>query len=85
MFRRTHSAESFAKIAENHYMFGISHSEEIITKISKAQGTQIFVYSSDRSSLLYTLNSARKAAKQFKICCNTILKYTKNGKLFKNE
>jgi len=66
-------------------MFEVSHSEETITKISKAQGTQIFVYSSDRSSLLYTFNSARKAAEHLKVCCNTILKYSKSGKLFKKR
>jgi group I intron endonuclease len=90
MFGRTHSKDSLAKmslakIGKKNYIFGDTHSEETLTKMSKALGTQIFVYSSDRSSLLYTFNSARKAAEHFKVCCNTILKYSKSGKLFKNE
>jgi len=60
-------------------------SEETKEKMSKTLGTTIYLYSSDKSSLINTFNSYRKAAEHFNVDKGTILRYTKSGKLFKEQ
>jgi hypothetical protein len=53
--------------------------------MSIAQGTTIYLYSSDGITLINTFSSASKAAEFFDCSHNTILSYAKNDKLFKKE
>lgn len=90
MFENYHSAETKAlmreaSLAGNNPMFGKEHSAETKDKMSAAQGTTIYVYSSDKSTLLYTFTSANKAAKVLKGHYQTILKYAKNGSVYKEQ
>lgn len=62
-------------------MFGKSQSAE--TLISALIGTAIFVYNTD-GTLADSFTSARKAALDFKVDKNTILRYVKNGNLETN-
>lgn len=85
-FGQTHSEDTLAKISgkNNHFFFGKTHTPETIAKISVAQGTAIYVYGSD-GSLVNTFSSARNAALHFKCSINTILKYARNSKIFKEK
>jgi group I intron endonuclease len=96
MFGKTHTAETIAKMSlaksgENHPrgMQGKTHSEETLIKMSEAQGTTIYVNSSDGSTLINSFPSANKAAKHFNCDKNTILRYAKNtgsgSKIFKDK
>lgn len=92
-YGKTHSAETKAKMSkaqsgENHPLFGKSHSEDTLAKISIAKGGgTIYVYSldQDKSALINSFPSARKAGKHFKVCHKTILKYVNSGKVFKEK
>ena len=59
--------------------------EETKAKISAANGTTVYVYSSDGSTLINTFSSARNAAQHFNCGKNTILRYIKSAKLFKEK
>jgi group I intron endonuclease len=75
----------FGKFGENNPNFRQSCSADTIAKMSLAKGgNTIFVYSSD-NLLINSFESARKAAKYFNCDHKTILKYAKNGQLFKDE
>jgi group I intron endonuclease len=67
-------------------MLGRSHSSDTLIKMSIAKGGgSIFVYSSDKKFLLYTFNSARKAASHFNTNHQTIMRYVRNGEIFKEQ
>jgi group I intron endonuclease len=90
MYGRTLTPETIAKLrkanqGENHPFYGKTHSEETLAKISKARGTTVYVYSSDKFSLIYTFPSSRNAAKHFNCSFITILRYIKSAKLFKEK
>jgi len=82
MFGKVHSAETLTKMSEAHK--GKSHTAETKTKMSITKGTVIFVYDT-QNSLDNNFSSAKKAAKFFGCSPNTILSYTKNGKLFQEK
>lgn len=89
MFGKAHSSEAKAKISEakrgiNNPNFNKSPSIETRALLSAARGTAIFQYGLD-GTLLKSFTSAREAAKYFECSKGTILKYAKNGELFKNE
>jgi group I intron endonuclease len=92
---------SEALSGENHPLFGRSpsvetrtlfseakkgkpHTAQTLDKMSIAKGTAIYVYDT-QGSLENTFNSARKAAEHFGCSYPTILKFAKNGLLFKEE
>jgi group I intron endonuclease len=90
-----HTKESIAKFSgENHPLFGATgenhprgflgkiHTTETLTKISTSLGTTIYVYNS-QGLLVYTFSSSRKAAKFFNCSDPTIMKYARNGEIFK--
>lgn len=90
LFGLTRNEETKAKMSlilsrENHRMFGKTHSIESKNKMSLSNGTPIFVYSKDGLTLINSFFSATKAGEYLNVSYHTILKYTKNGKLFKNE
>lgn len=74
---KLHSAKTKA-------LMSIPKSEAHKRKISASQGTAIYVYDT-QGSLVNTFNSAREAGKHFDCTSNTILKYAKNGNIFKDE
>jgi group I intron endonuclease len=95
---KTHSEESLLKMSkaqsgENNPMSGKIHKEETIARMSVAKGGSIiYVYSflgspesPEKSTLINTFSSARKAAKHFNYDNSTISSYIKSGKLFKGE
>lgn len=45
----------------------------------------IFVYSSDKTTLLYTFYSARKAAEYLGTNHQAIMRYIRNGEIFKEQ
>lgn len=51
---------------------------------AKGGGT-IYVYNSDKSLLVNSFPSARKAAVYFNVSYKTILKYMRNGLIFKEQ
>jgi hypothetical protein len=53
--------------------------------ISNANGTAIYVYSSDGKTLINSFPSARKAGEYFNVSYHTILKYMRNGLIFKEQ
>ena len=67
MFGKSHSEETKALMSEvrsgeNHPMFGLSHSDITKSRMSAAKGgSTIYVYNKDKSSLVYSFPSARKA------------------------
>lgn len=77
------SAETKAKLCDAHK--GKLNSAETRDKISITSGTIIYVYSSDKSTLINTFCSANKAAESFDCSTNTILTYAKSGKLLKDK
>jgi group I intron endonuclease len=83
MHGKNHSVETRAKISES--LFGKVHSAETKSKISIARGTAIYVYSFDKSTLVNTFISARKASEHFNCNHITIINYTKSGKIFKKQ
>jgi group I intron endonuclease len=74
----------FGKTGENSPNFGKNHSSETKLKMSLAKGTVIYLYDS-HGSLVNTFPSARKASEHFNVSCPTILKYVRNGRIFKNQ
>lgn len=76
-----------AKISEANKdkLLDIPKSEAHKGEISEVLGTSIYVYSSDRISLLYIFTSARKAELFLESSRPTILTYARNGKLFKDK
>ena len=65
-------------------MNGRTHSTEVLLKISEINGTAICLYDT-HGSLVNTFTSSRKAGKHLDVCHKTILKYTKSGKIFKEQ
>jgi len=85
---------SLTKSGKNHPMFGKTRNTEVKEKISATQGSAIFVYDSQGSaifvydsqgSLVNTFISVRKAVLHFDVSKTTILKYTQNGEIFKEQ
>jgi len=64
--------------------FGKAHSDLAHSKIRKAKGVSIFVYSVDKSILLYSFDSANEAAKFLNCSRPTLLKYIRANKFFIN-
>jgi group I intron endonuclease len=78
-----HSAETKAKMSEAHK--GKTLSAETIAKMSLAKGgSTIYVYDT-QGTLVNTFSSARKAAVHLECSYPTILKFAKNGLLFKDK
>lgn len=71
-------------VGDNHPLFGKIHSEATKDKMSRAQGTTIFVYSLD-NQLLHTFTSATKAGIFFKISRPTVLKYARSREIYKEK
>jgi len=65
-------------------MFGKTHTAETRDKMSIANGTAIYVYDS-KGTLVNTFSSARKAGKFFDCSYSIILRFARNGLLFKEE
>jgi group I intron endonuclease len=77
---------SEAKTGENHPMYSKNHHPETLTKMSITKGGGIiYVYNVDKSLLVNSFPSARKAAEHFNCNHSTIKKYTLNGEIFKEE
>jgi group I intron endonuclease len=72
-------------IGENNPFYGKTHSSESLAKMSLAKGSTIYVYSIEDFTLINTFISSRKAAEFFCVSKDTILNYTKNGKLFQDK
>jgi hypothetical protein len=90
IFGRKHLPETIIKnheanSGENHPMFDKQHSLETKAKMSAVKGTNIYVYSSDKSTLINIFSSANKAAEYFSVSKATILSYCKNEKLFQDK
>jgi group I intron endonuclease len=89
-FGKTISTETKASPGEalsgdNHPRYGKFHSTETVAKISAARGGGIiFVYDS-KGSLHNTFTSAREAGIYFNCTHSTILKYSRNGLMFKGQ
>jgi group I intron endonuclease len=84
-----HTEETIARInkaqkGELHSMYGKSPSIETRTKSRITQGTTIFVYSKD-DIFINSFYFIREAAKYYSCTHQTISRYLKSGKLFKNE
>jgi len=70
---------------QNHPMYGKQHSLETLAKMSIAKGgSTIYVYDT-QGTLVNSFCSSRQAANFFNCGYNTILRYCKNGNLFKNN
>jgi group I intron endonuclease len=82
MFGKSHTADTKALISKS--LMGKTVSEETKARMSTAKGTEIFVSSKDQK-LIHRFSSARKAAEFLKCSPNSILKYSENGQLFKEE
>jgi len=81
-FRKTHSIESWKKISKA--LLSKKHSEETHAKISAAKiGIIIHLYSLN-PQLLNTFISFRIAVQYLYSNKNTILKYARSGKIFKD-
>lgn len=65
-------------------MFGKIHTAQTKEKMSIVKGTAIYVYDT-QGSLAYIFSSARKAAEFFDCSYPTILKFARNGLLFKER
>jgi len=75
----------YGRTSVNHPMYGKSHSVETLAKMSAAKGGTIYVYNIDKTTLVNSFPSARKAAEFFNCCHQTILNNSKNGKIFKEK
>jgi group I intron endonuclease len=89
---KSHSLESkalmsAAKAGENNpkSFLGKIHTEEIITKLSIAKGGGTIYMYDTQGTLLNTFSSARKAAEHFNTSHITIMKYVRNGNIFKDK
>lgn len=83
MLGKNHSTETKALLSQIN--MGKSVLPETKKKLSEIHGTTIYVYSPDKMTLINSFSSARKAAEEFNVSKDTILKYTKDGKLFKEQ
>jgi len=79
---KTLSASTKILISKIHK--GKKHSSETKAKMSIAKGTAIYVYDS-QGTLVNSFSSARKAAEALESNYYTILKYAKNGNIFKDK
>jgi group I intron endonuclease len=91
-YGKSHSAKtraliSLANSGRNNSMYGRSllHSVETKEKMSAAKGRTIYLYTSDKSSLINTFNSGRKAAEYLETSHSTIMRYSRNGLVFKGQ
>lgn len=75
----------YGKLGENHPMHGKTHSTKTKAKMSLARGTTVYVYNSDKSTLVNSFPSAKKAAEFFNCSHSTILRYISNGLIFKDR
>lgn len=75
----------FGKNKGENPFFRRTHSEETLAKMRVARGTTIYVYSTDKSTLVNTFSSAREAAEYFNCRHKIIMKYVKNKKLFQDQ
>lgn len=87
MLGRNHSIETKTKIsiANKGKLLNIPRTEETKAKSSATQETAIYIYLEDRVTLINKLPLAVKAAEFLKSSHHTVLKYVKNGKLFKKQ
>jgi group I intron endonuclease len=90
MFGKIHSLKikelmSLARSGENHPLWSKIHNESTKLAMNIAKGIVIYVYIFDKSTLVNTFVFARKAGEFFSVNKNTILRYTKNGKLFQDK
>jgi group I intron endonuclease len=76
---------SLSKSGKNHPLYGKSRSIDTRDKISITSGTAIYVYSSDKSTLINTFSSFRKAAVFFNCNHITIKNYCSNERLFQDK
>ena len=83
LFGKSHSAESIAKMSLAHS--GKTLSKETKDKISLAKGKPIYVYSSDKFTLINTLNSARKAGEFFDVSRDIIIRYARKEQIFRDK
>lgn len=72
MFGEKHKAKTLTKMSasstsELHPLYEKTHSIETLAKMSAAQGTTIYVYSTDKCRLINTFYSANKAGGNFLI------------------
>lgn len=75
----------FGKTGENSSRSGVSPSNDIITKMNVAKGGgTIYVYDT-QSSLVNTFSFARKTVASFNTNHQMIMRYVKNGKIFKKQ
>ena len=80
----TKSKISSAMKGDKHHFFNKSHTLESREKIRASKGTAIYLYSLEHQ-LLLTFPSSRAAAEHFKCGKNTIMKFARSGKIFKNQ
>jgi group I intron endonuclease len=80
LFGKTHSPETRYKMMEAKQ----NMSKETRQKMSEAQGTTIYLYNR-YLVLMETFSSARLAAKYLSCSNTTIMKYARNGEIFKKE
>ena len=76
---------SKAMTGDNNSMFGKSYSTNTLNKLSQANGTTIYVYSLDKTTLENTFPSAFKAGKFFNVTHSTIMKYARKDIIFKKQ
>jgi group I intron endonuclease len=69
---------------ENNHMFGKTHSEETKNKLSRINGTSIFVYNL-QAEFVDSFTSIKKAANHFKASQATIVKYALSEKIFRSQ
>jgi group I intron endonuclease len=69
---------------ENHPIFGKNHSIISKAKMNIIKGTAIYVYDT-QGSLVNIFYSARNAAEYFNSHHQTIMKYVRNGEIFKEQ
>src|SRR5690349_12333693 len=75
----------YGRLGENNPNFGKPSSPETKAKISSANGTAIYVYSSEDKTLINTFSSASKAAEFFNSTHYEILKHARNNLIFKEQ
>jgi group I intron endonuclease len=81
-FGQTHSNEARESIRNK--LIGYVHSEEIKTKMSKARGFTIFVFSLDKE-FLFEFVSSQAAGRYFNCSHAHVMKYTRSGQIFKDQ
>jgi len=69
------------KSGSNNPMFGKSHSEETLTKLRK----KVYVYDVETKELIHRFESITEAKKELKMGYDTLEKYCKSNKVFKNK